>query len=87
VDELADGAVVPAGDRPIRVTWTPGPASEHLAFILGEADTAVAIAGDLDGRRGARSIPGPVDDVAAAGSRARLEAIVPQSRWLTAHPG
>lgn len=87
IGELADGTIVAAGDVPLRVVCSPGPTPEHLAFgvDLSDADP-VAIAGDLDGRRGARSIPGPVDATELAASRARLEAIVPAPRWLTGHP-
>ena len=50
--------------------------------------TSVVIAGDLDGRAGARSILGPVADaVATAASSDRLRAIAPGATWLTSHPG
>ena len=65
--ELADGDVIDAGDVPMRVVTTPGPRPDHVAFIVG--DGQVVLAGDLDGVRGARSIPGPGDDAAWAASK------------------
>ena len=71
VRELADDEVLAVCDVPLRAVSTPGPRPDHLAFIVG--DGAVVISGDLDGRRGARSISGPPDDAAWAASRARLD--------------
>jgi glyoxylase-like metal-dependent hydrolase (beta-lactamase superfamily II)/8-oxo-dGTP pyrophosphatase MutT (NUDIX family) len=87
IRELDDRALVPAGDVPLRVTRSPGPTPEHLAFVVDVIDgDPVAIAGDLDGSRGARSICRPSDDVALASSRIRLAGLVPSSRWLPGHP-
>lgn len=87
IRELDDGEAIPAGDVPLGAVRTPGPTPEHLSFVVNPpGGDRLAIAGDLDGRRGARSIPCPVDETELAGSRARLEAIVPASRWLTGHP-
>jgi hypothetical protein len=54
----------------------------HIAFI-GET---FALTGDLDGTRGARSIPGPSDEAAWATSRERVAGLVPRDRWLAGHP-
>ncbi|HEU4840323.1 MAG TPA: MBL fold metallo-hydrolase [Ilumatobacteraceae bacterium] len=85
--ELADGAMLDAGDVVMRVVATPGPTADHLAFVVDAGDGPRALCGDLDGRRGARSIPGPVDEVAWRASRARLGSLVPETRWLGGHPG
>jgi glyoxylase-like metal-dependent hydrolase (beta-lactamase superfamily II) len=85
VTELTDDEVVDAGDVPLRVVATPGPRPDHLAFVVGAAD--LALTGDLDGRRGARMLPIPADEVAWAASRARLEAAAPGARHLAGHPG
>jgi hypothetical protein len=45
------------------------------------------IAGDLDGVRGARSIPGPMDREALGTSHDRVRALAPGAVWLTGHPG
>jgi ribonuclease/clavin/mitogillin len=81
---LENGTLLPVGDVPLRVVATPGPAVDHLAFVVG--DGSVVLCGDLDGVRGARSIPGPVDEAAWATSRDRLRAIAPDARWLGGHP-
>ena len=90
VTPLFDGDVVKAGDLPLRVVETPGPTPDHLAFVLdldGDVETPpIAIVGDLEGPRGARSVPGPTDPEAWATSRARLRALEPDARWLTGHP-
>jgi SAM-dependent methyltransferase len=44
------------------------------------------IAGDLDGVRGARSIPGPVDLAVLGESVTRVRAVAPGAAWLTGHP-
>jgi glyoxylase-like metal-dependent hydrolase (beta-lactamase superfamily II) len=62
---------------------TPGPRPDHLAFV--DAIGGVAFTGDLDGRRGARMIPGPSDDAAWTSSRAFIDAIEPRIR-LAGHP-
>ena len=84
VVELGDGLTVDAGDVPLRVVATPGLEPEGLAFVVGEGQFAVT--GDLDGRRGARSIFGPVDEAAWQQSVERLRAVAPDARWLGGHP-
>jgi glyoxylase-like metal-dependent hydrolase (beta-lactamase superfamily II)/8-oxo-dGTP pyrophosphatase MutT (NUDIX family) len=84
VVELEDGSVLDAGDVPLRVVATPGPAPEHLAYVVG--DGRVAVTGDLDGRRGARSVLGPPDRDAWAGSEAALRSTAPAAAWLGGHP-
>ena len=85
VRELGDGEVVPAGDVPLLAIHAPGPRQDHLAFIGPERDWLIS--GDLDGVRGARSIPGPVDREALAASVARVGRLAPGARWLPGHPG
>jgi len=84
VSAVADGAPLPAGDVPLVAVATPGPTVDHLAFIVGDGESIVS--GDLDGLRGARSIPGPVDEEAWRTSTARLRARLPDARWLPGHP-
>lgn len=84
VDELEDGALIEAGDVPLRVVATPGLEPEAVAFVVGAG--ASAITGDLDGVRGARSIFGPVDHEAWQYSVARLALVAPDATWLTGHP-
>jgi glyoxylase-like metal-dependent hydrolase (beta-lactamase superfamily II)/8-oxo-dGTP pyrophosphatase MutT (NUDIX family) len=84
VRELADGDVVDAGDVPLRVVATPGPRVDHLAFVIGP--TGPVLIGDLDGRRGARSIVGPPDEAAWAESQARVSAIAGAMPHLPGHP-
>ncbi len=84
VVELGDGLTVDAGDVPLRVVATPGLEPEGLAFVVGEGQFAVT--GDLDGRRGARSIFGPADEAAWQQSVERLRAVAPDARWLGGHP-
>ena len=84
IGSVVDGAVVCDGDIPLRVVATPGPRPDHLAFVVGEG--RVAVTGDLDGIRGARSILGPVDDAAWRASVERLRAIAPDATWLGGHP-
>lgn len=83
VAPLVDGDLMPVGDVPLRVVATPGPTPDHLAFVVGEG--RVVIGGDLDGARGARSIPGPTDDAAWARSVAVLRSVAPGARWLGGH--
>jgi glyoxylase-like metal-dependent hydrolase (beta-lactamase superfamily II)/8-oxo-dGTP pyrophosphatase MutT (NUDIX family) len=89
VAELADDEVVPAGDWSLRVVETPGRRPDHLAFAVRgpDGETRAVIAGDLDGVRGARSIPGPSDDAATGRSVARLRSVAPDVPWLAGHPG
>jgi glyoxylase-like metal-dependent hydrolase (beta-lactamase superfamily II)/8-oxo-dGTP pyrophosphatase MutT (NUDIX family) len=84
VKEIDDGGVIDAGDVPLRVVATPGLEPEALAFVVGEGQFAVA--GDLDGVRGARSIFRPVDNEAWQHSVARLALDAPDARWLGGHP-
>jgi glyoxylase-like metal-dependent hydrolase (beta-lactamase superfamily II)/8-oxo-dGTP pyrophosphatase MutT (NUDIX family) len=84
VRELADGDVIDAGDVSLRVVSTPGPRPDHLAFVVG--DGSVVLTGDLDGRRGARMLPGPSDEVAWDAARSRLAALAPGARHLGGHP-
>ncbi len=87
VRELADGDVIDAGDLPLRVVTTPGPRADHLAFVVEAAGGVRSVlAGDLDGRRGARCLPGPVDRVAWDDSLARIDAAAPGARRLAGHP-
>jgi glyoxylase-like metal-dependent hydrolase (beta-lactamase superfamily II) len=81
--ELADGEVFGDGDVAFRVVATPGPRPDHLAFVVGEGQ--VAIAGDLHGTRGARSILGPPDQAAWQRSAAALRSVAPRARWLPGH--
>ncbi len=83
--ELADGEVIEAGDVALRAVATPGPRPDHLALLVG--DGRVALTGDLDGVRGARSIPGPPDEAAWTASRARLDDVAPNAIRLGGHPG
>jgi glyoxylase-like metal-dependent hydrolase (beta-lactamase superfamily II)/8-oxo-dGTP pyrophosphatase MutT (NUDIX family) len=73
VRELADGETIDGGDVTVRALATPGPRPDHLAYLVG--DGVSVLTGDLDGRRGARMLPGPADDAAWAASRARLDAL------------
>ncbi len=84
VAEVEDGASIDAGDVPVRVVSTPGLVPEGLAFVIGEGQFVVT--GDLDGGRGARMIPGPIDDEAWRASVARLAAAAPTARRLGGHP-
>ena len=83
VREVADRAVIDAGDVPLTVLETPGPRPEHLAFLV--RDHAVVI-GDLDGRRGSRSIVGPADAAAWSRSSARVDALPATVVRLPGHP-
>lgn len=82
--ELADGQTLDAGDVPIRAVHTPGPRSDHVAYVVG--DGASVLIGDLDGTRGARSVSGPADDLAWAASLARIAATAPDALRLGGHP-
>jgi len=81
--EVGDGDVIHVGDVPLQVVATPGPRPDHLCFF--DAIGGVALIGDLDGRRGARMLPGPSDEDAWASSRSRLDALSPNVR-LGGHP-
>ncbi len=82
--EVADRAVIDAGDVPLTVVGTPGPRPDHLAFVVGEGRFAVT--GDLHGVRGARSIFGLADEAAWERSVARLRSVAPHATWLAGHP-
>ena len=81
--ELVDGEVIDLGDIPLRVVETPGPRPDHLGFVVGEG--SAVLSGDLDGRRGERSIFGPSDGVAWQRSLAGLRSAAPGARWLPGH--
>jgi glyoxylase-like metal-dependent hydrolase (beta-lactamase superfamily II)/8-oxo-dGTP pyrophosphatase MutT (NUDIX family) len=85
VQQLVDGAPLPFGDVPVRALAAPGPNPAHLAFLVGEPPSHV-IGGDLDGRRGARAVPGPWDDRRAAASLERVHRLAPGATWLPGHP-
>jgi glyoxylase-like metal-dependent hydrolase (beta-lactamase superfamily II)/8-oxo-dGTP pyrophosphatase MutT (NUDIX family) len=84
VREVADRTVVDDGDVPLRVLATPGPTPEHLAFVVG--DGRYLVTGDLDARRGARSVPRPADQAAWDRSVAGLRSVAPDASWLGGHP-
>jgi glyoxylase-like metal-dependent hydrolase (beta-lactamase superfamily II) len=75
--------VIQVGDVPLQVIATPGPRPDHLAFF--DVVGGVALTGDLDGRRGARMIPGPTDALAWTASRSALDVVGPGIR-LGGHP-
>jgi glyoxylase-like metal-dependent hydrolase (beta-lactamase superfamily II)/8-oxo-dGTP pyrophosphatase MutT (NUDIX family) len=84
VRELADGEVLLAGGVRLTVVATPGPRPDHLAFVVDDGD--VTLTGDLDGRRGARCVPGPADEIAWTASTLRLDAHAPETVRLGGHP-
>ena len=84
VRELADLESVRVGDVGLRAILTPGPRPDHVAYLA--ADGAFVLTGDLDGERGARSIPGPADAPAWTVSLERLAAQAPAARRLPGHP-
>lgn len=86
VRELADDEVLAAGDVELRVIHTPGPRPDHLAYVGGHGPEAFVLTGDLDGVRGARSIPGPPDPSAWAASLDRVARRAPGARRLGGHP-
>jgi glyoxylase-like metal-dependent hydrolase (beta-lactamase superfamily II) len=85
VRELADMEVVGAGDVALRAVLAPGPRPDHVAFLVGDGE-AFVVTGDLDGVRGARSIPGPPDASAWASSLERVGRLAPGARRLPGHP-
>ena len=87
VRELGDLETVALGDVPLRVVRTPGPRPDHVAYLVGDAETAtIAIVGDLDGQHGARSITAPIDEGVSERSRARLHELARDAAWLPGHP-
>ncbi|MFL5683406.1 MAG: MBL fold metallo-hydrolase [Chloroflexota bacterium] len=84
VRQIGDLQVIGEGDVALTAVHTPGPRPDHLAFIVD--DGAAIIIGDLDGIRGARSIPGPVDLPALEASRGRLDKLAPSAIRLPGHP-
>jgi glyoxylase-like metal-dependent hydrolase (beta-lactamase superfamily II)/8-oxo-dGTP pyrophosphatase MutT (NUDIX family) len=84
VREVSDGAFAELGDVSMQVVDTPGPAPEHLAFIVGAGPFVVS--GDLDRRRGARSVVGQPDEGAWQRSVAVLRSAAPDATWLGGHP-
>ena len=83
--EIRDGEVVDLGDVSLQVVVTPGPRLDHLAFVVGEGSAVVA--GDLDRRRGERSIFGPPDEAAWQRSVSALRSVAPGATWLPGHGG
>jgi glyoxylase-like metal-dependent hydrolase (beta-lactamase superfamily II) len=83
VRELADGEVIDAGGVALTVVATPGPRPDHLAFVVG--DGHATLTGDLDGRRGARCVPGPADEIAWTASNSRLDALAPGTVRIGGH--
>jgi glyoxylase-like metal-dependent hydrolase (beta-lactamase superfamily II) len=87
VRELADLEWLDVGDVPIQAVHAPGPSPDHLAYLVGAADRPrFVLAGDLDGRRGSRTITAPTDETAAARSRDRVDRLAPGATWLFGHP-
>jgi glyoxylase-like metal-dependent hydrolase (beta-lactamase superfamily II) len=83
--ELADGERIDLGDVPLTAVATPGPRPDHLAFVVGDG-TAI-LTGDLDGRRGSRMLPGPVDEASLRVSRERLSRLALGAPRLAGHHG
>lgn len=83
VDEVADGSLIDIGDVRLRVVATPGLEPEAVAFLVG--DGRLAVTGDLDGERGARSVYGPVDHEKWQHSVAHLAEVAPDATWLGGH--
>jgi ribonuclease/clavin/mitogillin len=77
VQELRDGHVVPVGDTPLTAIATPGPRTEHVAYVA--ADSASVFVGDLVGPGPSRAIVAPRDDVAARASLDRVAELAPRS--------
>ncbi len=88
VEALEDEAVIDAGAMHLHVVATPGPAPEHVAFIVDGAggEVVAVLTGDLDGVRGARSMPGPSDAAAWTASIERVRALAPGVPWFGGHP-
>lgn len=87
VATLADLQELEACDVPLRAVHAPGPRPDHTAFVVGEPGAArFVLCGDLDGRRGRRTILAPLDPATAASSSARLRELAPGASWLSGHP-
>ena len=87
VGPLEDGELLAACDVPVMAVHAPGPRPDHVAFAIGgPGDWRFVLSGDLDGRRGARSVLAPVDPAATARSIDRLRALARDARWLPGHP-
>jgi ribonuclease/clavin/mitogillin len=87
VEEVGDGETLDRCDVPVMAVHAPGPQPDHLAFLVGEAgDRRFVVSGDLDGRRGARSVFAPLDPSATASSIERLRVLAPEAGWLPGHP-
>jgi glyoxylase-like metal-dependent hydrolase (beta-lactamase superfamily II)/8-oxo-dGTP pyrophosphatase MutT (NUDIX family) len=84
VQEMGDGSGFEVGDLTIRMVGTPGPAPEHVSFVVG--DGRFVVSGDLDGRRGARSLFAPTDGNGWKRSVAALRSAAPEAIWLGGHP-
>jgi glyoxylase-like metal-dependent hydrolase (beta-lactamase superfamily II)/8-oxo-dGTP pyrophosphatase MutT (NUDIX family) len=84
--EVGEGSVIEETDVLVRVVETPGLRPDHVAFVVGEGPAFAAISGDLDGLRGARSVPGPVDEPALARSVAHLRSVAGDVPWFGGHP-
>jgi glyoxylase-like metal-dependent hydrolase (beta-lactamase superfamily II) len=82
-EEAVDGQRISAGDVDLTVIATPGPRSDHVAYVIGEGSAASAagrdiLVGDLLGGRAARAIVGPPDGEGWRGSLVRLAALEPR---------
>jgi glyoxylase-like metal-dependent hydrolase (beta-lactamase superfamily II)/8-oxo-dGTP pyrophosphatase MutT (NUDIX family) len=82
-EELADGQQIRAGDVELTVVATPGPRTDHVAFLIGEGSDASAagrdvLVGDLVGGRASRAILGPPDREARRHSLDRLAGLRPR---------
>ncbi|MEO8436899.1 MAG: MBL fold metallo-hydrolase [Chloroflexota bacterium] len=84
VRELADLERLDAGDVGLRAVHAPGPRPDHVVFLAD--DEAFVLTGDIDGVRGARSIPGPSDPAAWAASLERVASMAPAAQRLPGHP-
>jgi glyoxylase-like metal-dependent hydrolase (beta-lactamase superfamily II)/8-oxo-dGTP pyrophosphatase MutT (NUDIX family) len=80
---LGDGERLAFGDVEILAIHTPGPRSDHVAFLVGDGGSVVT--GDLSGVRGARMIPTPPDARWSA-SLERLAGVAPRAVRLAGHP-
>jgi glyoxylase-like metal-dependent hydrolase (beta-lactamase superfamily II)/8-oxo-dGTP pyrophosphatase MutT (NUDIX family) len=81
-EEAVDGQRISTGDVDLTVIATPGPRSDHVAYVIGEGSAAAAgrdvLVGDLLGGRAERAILGPPDAEGWRGSLARLAALKPR---------